>query len=445
MFSRKNKAKVLCLNLIGIPVMFIALFDGSIITAQANPGSIKASADTLIIAPIDTIFYRIKGKAAYGNGTLVSDAQVMLLDTLEKTLQITRSSQKLFKRYFGGNFKFEGIPPGEYIISVDLGTRVGIKRRIIVEDKNLNVGTIFNEVEFPKYEVGDYTDSTRIYHTRIPVDPIEPDSINVRHIIIDLEGNANTVKIDSVLRDSLFFTTSGTLYRDSIPIDTTYLIYNDYGIILHKSRSFRNRIQEVQKRDGFIVFHSNDTLKFDNIYFDESLRSPSVATFHFNDSIGMPKYHSFFDIYKIYTGSSYIERSIQRGFKTGLYMYGGLAALQIYQKKSFNPLLDYLPNFNPDKKTGSSFYPMITSFSIFTLGWVGYDWYMDRRSNYLTPKDEENPFPKSMFVFSGEEWLAIKMKPFANRIKETPQVQWWVKRKEEKKKRKRAKRKTLFD
>ena len=44
--------------------------------------------------------FTIDGKAAYGNGVMVPDAEVMLLDTLEKTLLTTRTTTKLFGRFF---------------------------------------------------------------------------------------------------------------------------------------------------------------------------------------------------------------------------------------------------------------------------------------------------------------------------------------------------------
>ena len=389
--------------------------------------------------------FTINGKAAYGNGVMVPDAEVMLLDTLEKTLQTTRTTTKLFGRFFGGSFKFENILPGEYIISVDLGTKVGIKKRIHLKNKNLDLGVVKNEVEFPKYEIDDYTDSTRIYYERLITDPVEPDSINVRHIIIELDGSARTVLIDSMLRDSVFYTLSGELTRDSIPLDDTYAIYNDYGYFIHQSRSFRDRINEVQKRDGYIIFHSGDTLNFDNIFFEPSFKSPDVATFHYDDTTGLPRFHSVYDIYKVHTGPSYVERSIERGFYTGIVFHGTTMGFQILRKKSFKPPLSYLPNFsNPENKT-NSYYSMITSFSFFTLGWVGYDWYMDRRSNYFTPKDELSPFPKNMFVFSAREWVFNQAQPFIDPIYETKVWKWWQDRNKRKDERKRAKRKSVFD
>jgi len=410
--------------------------------------TLSLSADSLINPPIDSLLldkYTIYGIAAYGNGLLVPDAEVTLLDTLEKTLEKTRTTTKLFRRFFGGRFKFEDVLPGHYIISVDLGTRVGIKKRIHLKDKDLELGVIKNEVEFPKYVIDDYTDSTRIYFKRLNTDPVEPDSINVRHIIVDLKGSANTVYIDSMLRDSLYYTLSGELTRDSIPMEEAYIVYNDYGYIFHQSRSFRDRVNEVQRRDGFIVFHSGDTLNFDNIFFEPSLKTPDVATFHYDDSTGLPRFHSFYDIYKVYTGPSYIERSIRRGFYTGLALHGTALGVSIIRKKSFKPSIRFLPNFSKPEQKPSNYYSMITSFSFLTLAWVGYDWYTDRRSNYFTPKDELTPFPNNMFVFSSKEWAKKQIIPLFDPIVKSRTYKLWQIRKKEKAKNKRSKRKSVFD
>ena len=393
---------------------------------------------------IEDKFY-IKGKVAYGNGVIVGDAEVTLLDTNEKLIETTRTSRKFLKRFGGGQFSFQEVLPGEYIINVDFGTRVGIQKRIKLKDKNLNMGTIYNVVEFPKYEIADYSDSTRIFYRRLSTDPIEPDSINIRHIIDGLDGQANTVIVDSVLRDSVYYTYSGELTRDSIPIDEAYMIYNDYGILLHQSRSMKDRITEVQRRDGYIVFHSGDTLEFDNIFFEQTFQSPEVATFHYDDTTGIPKYHSFFDIYKVYTGPSYVQRSVARGFKTSYMVYGGIMGYQILKNKSFNPIKSYLPSFNIKQPSGKSYFPMITSFSFITLGWIGYDWYMDRRSNYFTPKNERSPFPKEMFVFSLNEWAYKRAEPYVEPIMNSKPVKWWKNRKLRQLERKRAKRKNVFE
>ena len=84
--------------------------------------------------------YSIIGKVAYGNGAIVGDAEVTLLDTNEKLILTTRTSRKFLKRFGGGKFRFDEVLPDEYIINVDLGTRVGISKRIRLKDKDLNLG-----------------------------------------------------------------------------------------------------------------------------------------------------------------------------------------------------------------------------------------------------------------------------------------------------------------
>ena len=414
--------------------------------------SLNAQDSTIVAAQSDTLLEEIKdkysiiGKVAYGNGVIVGDAEVTLLDTNEKLISTTRTSRKFLKRFGGGKFRFDEVLPDEYIINVDLGTRIGISKRIRLKDKNLNLGTIYNIVEFPKYEIADYSDSTRMYRRRIPTDPIEPDSINIRHIIIELDGRANTVIVDSILRDSIFYTHSGDLARDSIPIENTYMVYNDYGVLIHQSRSMKDRINEVQKRDGYIVFQSGDTLQYDNIFFESTLQSPEVATFHYDDTTGIPQYHSFFDIYEVYTGPSYVERSVERGFKTGYLLYGSIIGYQILRSKSFTPIIKpYLPSFSINKSSGKKYFPMVTSFSLITLGWIGYDWYMDRRANYFTPKDEQSLFPKRMFVFSFNEWAYKKAEPYIIPVLDSKPVKWWKDRKKRQAEKQRSKRKSVFD
>ena len=76
--------------------------------AQSELNNSTVQQDTLVE---EIELFSIKGKAAYGNGITVFDAEVTLLDTNEKLLFTTRSSKKLFNRFGGGRFKFEDILP----------------------------------------------------------------------------------------------------------------------------------------------------------------------------------------------------------------------------------------------------------------------------------------------------------------------------------------------
>ena len=357
--------------------------------------------------------YVINGEVAYANGNLIGDAVVMLLDTTDKMILKTRSSKKFLKKYGGGKFKFENVTEGNYFITVDLGTRIGIKKTIQIVDKDIDLGTIYNVVEFPKYEIGDYPVPNLIQIRPISTIPVPSDSINIRHVMVELSGNANTVIVDSIVIDTVYYTDAMDLTKSSSLMDNIYCIYNDYGIFIHQSRSMKDRMKELQNRDGFMVFHSGDTLQFDNIFFEPVKNNPEVGTFHKADTTAAPRYHALKDIYYIKTGKSFLENSVRKGFYLGL-----------------------ISVLSGDYGT------IITVVPIVTLGKVGYDWYKDIRSNYFIPKNENDPFPRNMFVFSLPEWLWNKSQPIIKPIMNSRVIKWWKGRKLRKVQKEAAKRKS---
>ena len=357
--------------------------------------------------------YVINGEVAYANGNLIGDAVVMLLDTTDKMILKTRSSKKFLKKYGGGKFKFENVTEGNYFITVDLGTRIGIKKTIQIVDKDIDLGTIYNVVEFPKYEIGDYPVPNLIQIRPISTIPVPSDSINIRHVMVELSGNANTVIVDSIVIDTVYYTDAMDLTKSSSLMDNIYCIYNDYGIFIHQSRSMKDRMKELQNRDGFMVFHSGDTLQFDNIFFEPVKNNPEVGTFHKADTTAAPRYHALKDIYYVKTGKSFLENSVRKGF------YLGLISL-----------------------LSGDYGTIITVVPIVTLGKVGYDWYKDIRSNYFIPKNENDPFPRNMFVFSLPEWLWNKSQPIIKPIMNSRVIKWWKGRQLRKVQKEAAKRKS---
>ena len=371
--------------------------------------------------------YTIEGEASFVNGLLVGDAEVTLMDTTEKVIQKTRTSKKLFKKYGGGKFTLLNVPSGDYIINVDLGTRIGITTKVTIKDENLNLGIIYNVVEFPKYKINEYLDTTPVLMKRISTIPVPEDSINIRFIMVDLDGNAKTVIVDSMVVDSIYFTDANSLQSSMIQKDKTYFIYNDYGVFIYQSRSFKDRINELQKRDGFLIFQNNDTLQFDNIFFENEMNNPQVATFHIVDSTINTNYHSIFDIYKVKTGPSYVGTSVQKGFWTGVYTIGSIITFQMLTTISFKPILKLVPDFTPPIE--GSYGTVVTIIPLFTLGIITYDWYTDKRSNYFIRTHEETPYPNNMFVFSFSEWAWKKSQPVMKPIMDSRPVKWWKNRK----------------
>ena len=358
----------------------------------------------------------VNGIAYYKSGVLLENAETILMDTTEKVISRTTTDKKFLKKFGGGKFSFSNLIPGHYKIRIVTGEEININHRFELKNESIDLGSLYPFKEFPKYSLTKYKPSSKFKMRRIPTSPIPNDSINIRHVIVDLDGNANTVIVDSIIIDSVYYTDAKTLERGMLLKEKVYFIYNDYGVFIHQSRSLKNRIEELQRRDGYVIFQSEDTLSYNNIFFEPEMNNPEVATFHFSDTTGKAVYHSLFDIYKVRSGPSYLGNSVKKGFYLGL-----------------------ISILSGDYGT------IITVVPIVTLGKVGYDWYKDKRSNYFLPSNENTPFPKNMFVFSFTEWFWKKSQPIISPIVNSRPVKWWTSRKLRKIQKQAAKRKSASD
>jgi len=358
----------------------------------------------------------VNGIAYYKSGVLLENAKTILMDTTEKVISRTTTDKKFLKKFGGGKFSFSNLIPGHYKIRIVTGEDININHRFELKNESIDLGSLYPFKEFPKYSLTKYKPSSKFKMRRIPTSPIPSDSINIRHVIVDLDGNANTVIVDSIIIDSVYYTDAKTLERGMLLKEKVYFIYNDYGVFIHQSRSLKNRIEELQRRDGYVIFQSEDTLSYNNIFFEPEMNNPEVATFHFSDTTGKAVYHSLFDIYKVRSGPSYLGNSVKKGFYLGL-----------------------ISVLSGDYGT------IITVVPIVTLGKVGYDWYKDKRSNYFLPSNENTPFPKNMFVFSFTEWFWKKSQPIISPIVNSRPVKWWTSRKLRKIQKQAAKRKSASD
>ena len=358
----------------------------------------------------------VNGIAYYKSGVLLENAETILMDTTEKVISRTTTDKKFLKKFGGGKFSFSNLIPGHYKIRIVTREDININHRFEIKNESIDLGSLYPFKEFPKYSLTKYKPSSKFKMRRIPTSPIPSDSINIRHVIVDLDGNANTVIVDSIIIDSVYYTDAKTLERGMLLKEKVYFIYNDYGVFIHQSRSLKNRIEELQRRDGYVIFQSGDTLSYNNIFFEPEMNNPEVATFHFSDTTGKAVYHSLFDIYKVRSGPSYLGNSVKKGFYLGL-----------------------ISVLSGDYGT------IITVVPIVTLGKVGYDWYKDKRSNYFLPRNENTPFPKNMFVFSFTEWFWKKSQPIISPIVNSRPVKWWTSRKLRKIQKQAAKRKSASD
>jgi len=385
----------------------------------------------------------VKGTAVYKSGTILENAEVTLMDSTDRVITRAKTSKKFLKRFGGGGFSFNNIPHGSYIVNIKTGEDIDINHRFEVQDKKVDLGTLYPFKEFPIYQPSLYEVDSTFKMRRIASTPISSDTVNIKHVIVDLDGSANTVLVDSVIIDTVFFTDAKDLTQGRMVLDKVYFIYNDYGIFIHQSRSLKDRMKELQKRDGYIIFHNGDTLNFDNIFFEPVLRNPEVATFHITDSTRVAVYHSLYDIYKIRSGPSYVGQSVKKGYWLGINTIAGIVAIQVITQRSITPFLQLMPDFS-SPITGN-YGTAVTIIPLFTLGQIAYDWYKDKRSNYFIPTHEHKSFPKNMFVFDLPEWMWKKSQPIVRAIMNSRPVKWWSQRKLRKVQKQAIKRKSASD
>ena len=385
----------------------------------------------------------VNGIAYYKSGVLLENAETILMDTTEKVISRTTTDKKFLKKFGGGKFSFLNLNPGYYKIRIVTGEDININHRFELKNESIDLGSLYPFKEFPKYSLTKYKASSKFKMRRIPTSPIPSDSINIRHVIVDLDGNANTVIVDSIIIDSVYYTDANSLERGKLLKEKVYFIYNDYGVFIYQSRSLKNRIEELQRRDGYVIFQNGDTLSYNNIFFELEMNNPEVATFHFSDTTSKAVYHSLFDIYKVRSGPSYLGNSVKKGFWNGVYTVSALVTLQILTTRSIKPALKLLPDMKPPIE--GNYGLAVTVIPLFTLGQIGYDWYKDKRSNYFLPTHENKPFPKNMFVFSFTEWFWKKSQPIISPIVNSRPVKWWTSRKLRKIQKQAAKRKSASD
>jgi len=356
--------------------------------------------------------YNIEGTALDKDGILLLNQQATLKDSSGKIIQRTKTSSKFLKRYGGGKFKFEQVKPGNYILQIETGEKLKIVRIIENLQENLKLGRIRPKKNYPVYELPVIPESELVLIRPIRQEIEAGDSINIKHILINVDGYTYLGRIDSLNADSLF-------YRDMdnniayFTLDSLYLAYNDYGKIVYKSRSLQARLKELEKRDGYIITLNNDSVPYNTISFEASMNNPGLVLFNAADSI--PVFYKLTDIYKIRTGEGYIENSVRKGFYTATALISTYILLKMLREKSFTSATSILPN-PVMKKTGNQYESLILLFPAVTIGWMAYDFYTDKRSNYILPRYQEEPFPHKMYLFSLPVWIAKKTAPVTDPI-----------------------------
>ncbi len=253
----------------------------------------------------------------------------------------------------------------------------------------------------------------------------------VDDIIIFTDGNAVTGRILSVNPDSLFYRNSPDESLTGIDLDQIYYAYNDFGKIFHYSRSLLDRIDYLEKYSGTLVTVGGDTIEYHRVNFDRRMVMPMVYLTVYDSLEFQPV--PLLEIDHLRMSRERFDVSVKHGCQCGVVLLlamSGMKTLKYFKNEypggglfgepGFNAmgeavvqsLNDYLPeaDFLGTKETGSMFRTSTLILPVLTMGWIGYDWYFDKRTVYINPGTINKPFPREMFLFSPVEWSDRKFR-----------------------------------
>lgn len=252
--------------------------------------------------------------------------------------------------------------------------------------------------------------------------------VEVQDIVVFTDGNAIIGRVITITEDSLIYTDPRTDTRQSIALKSIYYAYNDFGKILYLSRSLKERIAYLENYPGLLTTIRGDSILFNTIHFDRQMSDPLVYV-TVTDSI-KPIQIPFLEIESIRMSTERLNISVKRacwsscgvvlfmsGLRTLKYFKDDYAGDGLFSASSIKTLSssvtesvqDVLPeaDFIGIKQTGPAYHTTTVIFPIMTMGWIGYDWFFDRRMVHINPIQTNQPFPEDMFLFSLREWSDV--------------------------------------
>ena len=231
---------------------------------------------------------------------------------------------------------------------------------------------------------------------------------DVNHVIVDHSGNSIIAIIDSIDLDRVYFKNKNDSESSLIDIDKVYFIYNDYDRIYHYDWSYYENLRRITNRTGQIITLDNDSISFKNIEFTANRITPEILVHGVNDT---SFYLPALDVYKIQTDYSVMHYAAKRGFwySFGSFILSAAVDTKIKWDKGrrFSPQVwdqynDLLPALNliGATKTGVTYASVSYLIPISVVGSMVWDIWKDKRSFYFHPLEKDEPYPRTMYVFS---------------------------------------------
>ena len=234
---------------------------------------------------------------------------------------------------------------------------------------------------------------------------------DVKHIVIDHNGNTTECFVDSIGYQYVYFIPSDSVDTDSMKLKNAYYIHSDYDRIFHHSWSFEENIKRMENRTGKAYTINGDTLHFIDIKFDKDMITPEVLL---TTGPGKSKYISMFDLEKIETDFSIMAYSVERGFFYSFYTFLIAATFEIIaswdKERRMVPQIwdqydDLLPKvsiigLNKQKGNGVAYESFTSLIPLTVLISMAYDVYKEKNKFYFSPVYEKREFGRNMHVFS---------------------------------------------
>jgi hypothetical protein len=254
-------------------------------------------------------------------------------------------------------------------------------------------------------------------------------SAQVKHVIVFTDGTTRMGLIDSLTTDSVYYYDTDREQKEVLSLKKVYFIYNDFNKLFFFSPSLHDRLDYLEERGGMVITTWGDSLPYHQIKFDRHWRDPKIYLDPETDSI---RTLNFLDAYSIQADRSVLELSVRRGFcaSVGLFLLGtsleiigdfrdrhtgkllSMTAVRILSSEIWDEGKDLLPKFSPAglKQTGVTYHSLTFFTPLTTFGWMAYDLYFDKRTQYIRPLDRQHPFPRDMYVFSARRWVHEKLR-----------------------------------
>ncbi len=240
----------------------------------------------------------------------------------------------------------------------------------------------------------------------------------VNHIIVFYDGKTEVTFIDSMDQENVYCKAEDT--RDtSYALNGVYFIYNDFGKMFYISPSIITRMDYIELYGGTLFSVDQDTILYKTIAFNRNMRNEMVYVTTMADSfIAIP----LLEVYRIDTDLAFMEQSVKKGFYTAI---GGVLVTTTFQifsdffsqresgttlKENFGLISsivwdqgnDLLPKVSQAglKENGPTYQSLTFITPLCTIGWMVYDYYFERKSNYFRPLTATSGYPKSMQIVS---------------------------------------------